>query len=603
MCGIFGLISLSGQRLDEKSILNATNSLTHRGPDDSDIWINEKKTISLSHRRLAILDLNPRSKQPFFSADKKSLLTFNGEIYNYLEIKKQLSDIPFQSTSDTEVLVEFLNKFSESKLNDLDGMFAFANYKDNELLLAVDPAGKKPLYFYSDGQHFAFASEIKAFLKIPQLKTEIDKDAMALYLIYGYVPQPYSIYKYIKKLPAGHFLKVNTLTGKQVLSKYWDLPKGQRLNISYDDAKEQCYALIDQAVKKRLVADVPVGSFLSGGLDSSIVSLHAARHKNKIKTFNVGFSKDAYASRYDESLYARKVAKLIKSEHIEISKESGLYDANILLHFDEPYADSSCFPTYELCKETRLHVTVALSGDGGDELFGGYLRMRAGVLSERYKTISKILLSPFPSQSRSRQGLLAYASRYKHALNFDLISRLLLWNSFFDEDDWTNYVSKNIDPIFYEKNLWNQDLKGLELGEQILHYNFKTYLFNDLLPKVDRMSMLTSLEVRSPFLDKNLIEFAFKLPTHYKYTIRNGKKILKDLYRPYLGKGVVDRKKKGFGFPLESFFKSSENFTSILKTQKEFPSLPQQLQKLEGRNIHSKYFLLYSLEKNLSIIS
>lgn len=567
MCAIAGIFSsdLNLLQINHQQILK---SMHHRGPDDASYC--SLGNIHLYHSRLAILDLDPRSKQPFFSNSKQTVITFNGEIYNYQDLQKELT-IPFRTTSDTEVLVEFIEQKKISALAQLDGMFSFASYNLNqrELLLAVDPAGKKPMYTYYDGKIFAFASEIKmlAAMGLPLIPSE---NATFDFLFFGYAPAPESFYKNIRKLPAGHYQVVQN-GHPQKIQSYFELPR-ETSTLSYAKAQEKLAALMTEATRKRLISDRPLGCFLSGGLDSSIVSLEASRLlPTPLKTFSIGFKQSLDAALYDESYYADRVSQLLKSEHTTFEMNDSFEELNQLIrHFDEPFSDSSCFPMALLCKKTSQQIKVVLSGDGGDELFGGYLRFKASLWAERFSPMTP-LLKAFSSLPILPNAVSGKVKRFQNALHEKPLPRLALWNSFYSFKDIAALSKQAEERIRQGLALWDDKLHGLPLQEKILHFNFHHYLQNDLLVKVDRMSMRYGLEVRSPFLDKALIQFAFELPSNFKFDFFKTKTILKDTYRAALTTEIVDRKKKGFGFPLEIFMRHEKNSK---KNSKYLPLTP-----------------------------
>lgn len=559
MCAIAGIFSANKIPflLERDKVFK---SMSHRGPDGQNDWVGNN--IHLFHSRLAILDLHERASQPFHSRLKKTTVTFNGEIYNFADIKRQFG-LDCKTTSDTEVLTELFEKKNISCLNDLDGMFAFAAYSelDNVLTLAVDPVGKKPIFTYWDGSTFAFASEIK-ILKAMGIPLVADQETEFEYLFFGYIRSPQTYYKNIRKLSGGHFQIIKY--GKpQSAKSYFNLPTEKR-KISYCNAKQETQDLILQAVSKRLISERPLGCYLSGGLDSSIISLEASQLvQEPLKTFNISFSKSPFSRDYDESKYANLVAKQIKSDHttFEMDNQFDQFD-KIISHFDEPYADSSCFPTAQLCKRTSEQVKVVLSGDGGDELYGGYLRFKASLIAEK-STKFKSLLSLGAKIPWIKKDTLLKLKRFQGALDEKALHRLALWNSFYSFNDIHSFSVRAEEKLRAHLNDWDSKLSSLSLEEKMLHFNFHHYLLNDLLPKVDRMSMLYGLEVRSPFLDKKLIQSAFTLPSHYKFNMFNTKIILKDMYRGRLSKQIVDRSKKGFGFHLETIINNLDAYKNI----------------------------------------
>ena len=620
MCGIVGLL-VPGAEINRgaSSVVNfrraalqsAVESLRHRGPDDGGVWLSPDARAGFGHRRLSVIDLSSRGLQPMLGEDG-SALTYNGEVYNYRELKSEFtSGENFVSESDTEVLLKCLMSEGERILPRLDGMFAFAFYsaRNNQVILATDPAGEKPLYTYWDGKHFAFASEIKAIKALLAQQGgdfSLDPKALKESLAFGYAPYPRTIYRKIRKLPAGQFQIIDLNSGPKHPVTYWEVPIGEiDRSVRYQDAVAGLRILLRKAVAKRLVADVPLGSFLSGGLDSSAVSLEAASllRPSRLKTFSAAFSADPLSGFYDESSFARTVAERIGSEHFEVQISSQNVDAaSIMQRFDEPFGDSSAIPTFLLCQETRKYLKVALSGDGGDELFGGYMRFRAALVSEKYQTLCKLILSPTSRLQVEPRSLLGKMKRFRSAVSHPLLSRLATWNAFFSEQDLEYFLGEKFTEFAIEIKSWDEKTKGQSIGEKILYYNFKTYLFDDLLPKVDRMSMAHGLEIRAPFLDKELIEFAFRLPTEFKFDAFSSKKILKEAYRDLLGKDITHRSKHGFAFPLESFLGSQPPYIGA-KTRGVFPAARTDLKDLGPLNRSAKQFMLWNFETNLKHIA
>jgi asparagine synthase (glutamine-hydrolysing) len=614
MCGVFGLSFSSESKSQEwwQTHLNKVNATqAHRGPDEQDLWISPDGHFGFAHQRLAILDLSPTGRQPMKSQSGKSLLVFNGEIYNHQELKTHLPGFSFRGHSDSEVLLECLEQKGDHLLKELDGMFAFAfaDLDKKRMLLATDPAGKKPLYTYWDGRTFAFASEIKALKVIPEIQLKVSKKYLKQYLVYGYVPYPNTIYENVTKVPAGSYQWIDLKSRPGMVRAYWDLPlQPHTSTYGFRKSQEILDDLLTTAIKKRLGADVPVGCFLSGGLDSSVVSLIAAKifKEQKLKTFSVSFKAPNIPAHYDESPYARYVAEKIHSDHHEIHVDvSNLNSTPIMTHFDEPFADSSAIPTYLLAQETAKHVKVALSGDGGDEIFGGYMRFRAGLLSSEYAWLLKPLLAPIHFGAVPPRSWKGFLKRFKERLHTSPLIQQISWNSYFNQNDFDKYMFECAEDIYLKAREFEFLTEDLDVGQKILYYNFKTYLFDDLLPKVDRMSMAHGLEVRSPFLDKKLIEFAFALPTSFKMDFFGTKKILKRTYAPELGKEFVYRKKQGFALPIENFIEaqnSSNAFQKIPAHLKGFSFSAKELNEMKANQHHQKIFMLLSLENNLGAL-
>lgn len=557
MCGIAGFWNQFESREVKVQRLEAAGKmLKHRGPDGQGRWISENSNVGLVHRRLSIIDVNDRAQQPMISGSGQSVITFNGEIYNFKELASKLKFKNFRTQSDTEVLLEHLEQNGDQAIIDLDGMFAFAKYDQRQrvLFLAVDHFGKKPLYTFWNGTQFAFASEIKA-LEALGIRLEVEAEFMAEYLLFGSPFHSGTVFKNVRKLMPGYTQKI--INGiPQRPQVYWDLPLGQTDSLSYVEAKEQLKVLIAAAVQKRLVADVPIGAFVSGGLDSGIVAYEAQRSsQGSLCTFSVGFKGH---KAFDETRFALEIARKIGSTHKVIENEDSSVDQveKILAHFDEPFPDSSAIPVFELCRVVSKNVKVALSGDGGDEFFGGYRRMQAALFTERWGGLMRVFLDPVRSTLRGRElsprSRLSYLLRLSDALGSPLTKRLLVWNSYFSEESIRHHLPGRWQKISAKLDAWEEALQGFDIGQKILYFNAKTYLFQDLLPKMDRMSMYHGLEVRSPLLDRALCEFVFKLPTAFKFGTFTTKRILKDCYRETLGADIVDRRKQGFATPIVS---------------------------------------------------
>jgi len=561
MCGITGYFGQGNQGI----LGSMTDALYHRGPDDKGFYC--ERNIGLGHRRLSIIDLSAVGRQPMANETGDIWLAFNGEIYNYQDLRKQLKgQHNLKSQTDTEVIIHLYEELGENVFSQLSGMFAIALYdkQKNKLILARDRFGKKPLYWARlaarqgrFGQTLIFASELKSFFRHPDFKKELNLEALDKYLTYEYVPTPHSIFKGVYKLEPGTYLVYD---GHNIIKqRFWDI-SFQPNNLSFDQAKLELDKRLDQATCSRLMSDVPLGIFLSGGIDSSTIAYYAQKNsQTKIKTFSIGFKEASF----DESNYARQVAQHLGTEHHE-----QILSADDLLKFlpkvadllDEPLADASIIPTYLLSKFTREKVTVALGGDGGDELFCGYdtfLAERLGAWYEYwpFKTMVAKLAEALPTsfnnisfdfkikkflsgfdyskKYRHQVWLGSFADKQKQKLfSPDIKQSLSSANTFSDID---NYLSQ-----LGDKNYYNQ----------LIYLYLKTYLMDDILVKVDRASMFNSLEVRAPFLDWPLVDFINGLPLDYKFRGRQSKYILKKLMEDKLPKEVVYRPKKGFGIPI-----------------------------------------------------
>jgi asparagine synthase (glutamine-hydrolysing) len=542
-------------------------AIRHRGPDGA--GEHRDGSLGLGHRRLSIIDLSHAASEPMSNGDGTLWLIFNGEIYNFRELRRDLeARHRFKSATDAEVILHLYAERGEEAVAALDGMFAFALWdaKRRRLLLARDRSGKKPLFYFDGPKLFAFASEIKALLAHPGVPHERDESVLPLYLTYGYVPTPATFYRGIRSLPPGHLLVVTEkeTTGPR---RYWDVRftsasgNGHAGIQSDAEAEERFRTLLRAAVKRRLVADVPLGAFLSGGLDSSsVVAFMAQEAEGRVKTFSIGF---ADAGAYDETAHARVVARHFATDHTEFKVEPKALELidRLVYHHDGPFGDSSAVPTYLLAELTRKHVTVALNGDGGDEVFAGYLRFYGGDLSERlprwaFGTLrAGIALLPEPED---RKHPLRFAKRFAEAGERPLLERYLGWNACFTDD-----LPSLLRPELREHARPSRLLESFAAAighdgsvlARLLELNFKTYLLDDLNVKVDRMSMAHGLEARSPFLDTALVEFGAHLPDRLRMRFGKGKVLLRRAMTGILPKSILERGKMGFGAPLAAWFR------------------------------------------------
>jgi len=569
MCGICGILNFSGEKVNQRVLEEMTSSLQHRGPDDCGFY--QQKNVGLGHRRLNIIDL-ATGKQPIFNENRRYAIIFNGEIYNYPELRKNLINRghKFSTKTDTEVIVHLYEDKGDNCLDFLRGMFSFVIWdsEKKELFFARDRMGQKPFYYYLDNNKFIFASEIKAILK-NNLSLQMNIDAVVDLFKYQFIPSPRTIYKEIKKLPPGHFGKVGT--NGFFIRRYWDIPiKNDFLkDRDFPSITEELDSLLTESTNMRKISDVPLGAFLSGGLDSSLtVALMKKEANSEVKTFSIGFKEKSY----DESPFSTKVSHQLKTVHkkFEVEYEIDEVLELIIRQFDEPFGDSSAIPTYYLSKCTRENVTVALSGDGGDELFGGYNRYIAQKIGVKYlkfppffrkhgvekiinclpvstgyygKNLSKKLKLFINASKRIERGC--------HYLPQVFNEREI--NNLFDSN-FLDFKETEYDDILYHKFKEADHFDDLtRLMWLDLHY----YLPDDIMVKVDRMSMLNSLEVRSPFLDHKVVEYVFNLPLEYKIKKYSTKYILKHIGMKYLPRNIVNRKKQGFMVPLDIWFKSS----------------------------------------------
>lgn len=551
MCGIFGTsLAYSPEVLRQK--MARTN---FRGPDYTGIRQYEHNggRVSFGHNRLSIIDLDPRSNQPFDYNSSVSIV-FNGEIYNFLSVKDTLHDLgySFHTTSDTEVICAAYLQWGKKCLEHLNGMFAFVLYdhKKNQFFGARDRIGKKPFYYCHTGEGFEFSSQISS-IQLGRDDLSISRQSIARYLAWGNIPDPDSIFNEVKKLKAGHCFTYSLSTNELDIECYWDINLQHTNNFkgSYEEAKQELDTLISDAVNIRLFADVPVGVFLSGGIDSSLVAAMAAKNSpGKVKTFSVKFKEEGF----DESSYAQAVANHIGTQHtnIECSVDEGLdLIKNVTQFYDEPFADASAIPSMLLAKHTRKHVTVALSGDGGDESFLGYTRYQWMMNANKAFAFPSILRKPFGR-------LLHMAPNYR----LKVIAQGLGLNSI---EDFYIYSMAGLDNSWIESpfDLTATDsrkyLEGkMPLAQRMGDFDLKSYLIWDINTKVDRASMAFSLEARAPLLDYKVVDFARSLPVDFKFQKGNQKRILKDVLYQYAPKELFDRPKAGFTMPFKEWFKN-----------------------------------------------
>jgi asparagine synthase (glutamine-hydrolysing) len=570
MCGICGFIG--GGHLEDLSRMIAP--LTHRGPDDEGTWHDIDARVFLGHRRLSVID-PAGGRQPMSSGDGELVIIFNGEIYNHTELRQELSSLGHRfltDHSDTEVLVYGYREWGGDLALKLNGMWAFAIYDRGRrrVYLSRDRFGKKPLFYTYQRGTFAFASELNALISHPGITSNISEKSLKKYFAYGYIPSPSSLYENIYKLPGGYDLTFD-LNGHILRKrKYWDfeLQPYDRLPPNPEERwGEQLRHLLDNAVKRRLEADVPLGIFLSGGIDSSSITALATNHipRERLKTFSIGFEEESF----DETGYSKNVASVFGTDHhrevLSIERARTLLP-EIMAKLDEPMGDSSLLPTYLLCQATRKHVTVALGGDGGDELFAGYDPFKALRFARLY---SKIIPRPVHRAISLLAGYFPVSHR-NMSLDFKVKRSLrgLSYPSLFWNSVWLGPLEpKELDRLFQETTdleevyeeaiiLWDQCTQK-NLIDKTLQFYTKLYLQDDILVKADRASMMHSLEVRSPYLDVDLVDFVRKIPSNFKFRKGQTKYILKKALEPIVPKQVIYRPKKGFGAPIGKWFKNS----------------------------------------------
>ena len=557
MCGIAGFISLNQPIEHNSSHLElALKKMHKRGPDANGIYRNSK--VELGHTRLSIIDTSSDANQPMTDESGNYTLVFNGEIYNYKELKEELKKkgVNFKTESDTEVLLQGFIHEGKSFLHKLNGFFACCFYDSvkNKSILARDRFGIKPFYYYHHSNKFIFGSELKAILAYP-IEKNIDKDALNQYFRFNYIPAPQTIFQLCKKLLPGHCITIekNEVTIKSYFSYY----PSEISSDSYEDAKQKISNLIYDSVERRMVSDVPLGTFLSGGVDSSIISSVASKIKPDLNTFSIGFPDEPL---FDESKHAEHVAKHLGTNHHTFQvTNSTLYQNldEILEYMDEPFADSSAINVYLLSKETRKNVTVSLSGDGADELFSGYNKHQALHLSLQNNLTNKLvknfggLASLLPDSRNSKLGNFGRKLNKLHkGLKLSNSERYLEWASFMTREEVSQLTN-----LSYRNHQFNNLKKGSEAFNDFLSQDFNLVLVNDMLKKVDLMSMANSLEIRTPFLDHELVNYVFSLPSNYKIDKHNRKKILKDAFSKELPKEVFNRNKHGFEVPLKKWYK------------------------------------------------
>jgi asparagine synthase (glutamine-hydrolysing) len=567
MCGISGFLNFRPNQApdDMRSLMRAmSDSLAHRGPDASGTWIDAHAGVALGHRRLAVLDLSQRGSQPMSSDGGRYVVTLNGEIYNFRDLRDELAHKHiFRGTSDTEVMLAAFEEWGvENTLPRLNGMFAFAVWDraSRKLTLARDRVGEKPLYYATFGQTFLFASELKGLKRHPQFISNINRDALAVYLRHNYIPAPHCIYRDVYKLRPGHFLHIST-HGVATPQPYWELKSIVESGVaepfpgSPQDATETLDYLLRAAVRSQMVSDVPLGAFLSGGIDSStVVAMMQAQSSRPVRTFTIGFPEQ----QYDEAPHARAVARTLGTDHTElyVTPEEAMAVIPMLPEmYDEPFADSSQIPTYLIAKLARRSVTVSLSGDGGDELFGGYYAYAA--VNKLWK-VARVL----PIEARRLLRRVLHSPSMNLGDKVHKLSDLLdarsgddLFRRFVSHrtapDDWVS-KSRELPTSYCEEN----GRAGLtDLTQRMMYVDTLTYLPDDILVKVDRAAMSVALETRVPLLDRHVIEFAWRIPVSMKVRDGEGKWLLRQVLAKYLPSELVDRPKAGFSIPLAAWLR------------------------------------------------
>lgn len=592
MCGIAGFLDLSSNgnsdRLQAK-VVRMVHTLVHRGPDDSGTWVDAETRIALGHRRLAIVDLSPEGHQPMVSVDGRYVIVFNGEIYNFLELRRQLEQLGhrFRGHSDTEVMLAAFSQWGlDTAVKSFNGMFAFALWDKQERVLHLgrDRLGEKPLYYTWLGQTFLFASELKALTAYPNFNPEINRDALALYLRHNYIPAPYSIYQGVYKLPPACVLTVPVGKATAQPVPYWSVKSIAEAGITHPftgsetAAIAQLDSLLRDAVSLRMVADVPLGAFLSGGVDSStVVALMQAQSNQPVKTFSIGFYEDSY----NEAKYAKAVAQHLGTDHTELyvtPAEAIAVIPKLPALYDEPFADSSQIPTFLVAQLARQHVTVSLSGDGGDELFAGYNRYFWG-----RRIWQQIGWIPYPLRNAAARVLMVRSPQsWNHTFanlqpvlpkslkqqnpgdKLHKLAEVLAVES--PEAMYKGLVSHWKDPEAvvtgsFEPITTLNDSQGWanlpDFTQRMIYLDTVTYLPDDILVKVDRATMGVSLEARVPLLDHRIVEFAWQIPLSMKIHKGQGKWLLRQVLYKYVPPSLIERPKMGFGVPIDNWLRSS----------------------------------------------
>ena len=580
MCGICGYISK--KRITEEELRIMNDTMYHRGPNDAGVEIYEGKDgyfIGFAQRRLSIQDLSPLGHQPMHSADGRLSITFNGEVYNFLELKKELSDYPYKSTCDTEVILAAYLKWGIDMVDHIHGMFAIAIYDRDtqDVYLIRDRIGKKPLFYWIDGENIVFASELKPIMKCPGFNGEIRRQLIPRFLYQQYIAAPDTIFKDVYKLEAGGILKFNN--GQVKKWKYWDIKKVYREKSadpvrSYEEAKEGLKERLKKSVADRMIADVPLGTFLSGGYDSSLVTAIAQEHSSQpVKTFCIGFD----VPQYNEAQYAKEVAQHLGTDHTELyisEKEMFELVSSIPQYYDEPFADNSQIPSMLVSKLAKKDVTVALSGDGGDEFFCGYnvydnvglaqkleipgaiayglgqIPLGGGKLLDKYPFRVKVVAKNRDPETKTQLVSEGYV-RASHAFitGDETLDVSMTAEEFFGMD--SNSGSAILPTLYPIESSYG--VNNFQVRRMLL--DMDTYLPEDILVKMDRASMKYSLENRCPIMDTEVMEYSFRIPHKYKYFKGDKKHILKDITYDYIPRQLLDRPKTGFGVPMDQWLR------------------------------------------------
>lgn len=563
MCGISGIYNLNKELVDSLVLGRMVDSLKHRGPDDSGIYLDQN--VGLGHARLSIIDLSLSGHQPMHNKEEDLIIVYNGEVYNFKEIRKSLESLgyKFNSKTDTEVILYAYQEWGEGCLAKMNGMFAFAIFdkKKRKLFLARDRMGEKPLYYYFDNNKFIFASEIKAILENHTIKRILEPQGVVNYFTFGHSIAPDTIYQGIKKLLPGHYLIVENDQIK--IKEYWALfVDGSKEDRGLEYYKKEIGRIFDNSVKDRLVSDVPLGAFLSGGVDSSsVVAMMARNGAYPIKTFSVGFN--VPGQEFNELADAKIVSNYFKTDHHEIVlSENDLVGAvdKLVYHFDEPFGDAANLPVFLMSQFAKKYVTVALTGEGGDEIFGGYRRYFIE------KNREKLLFSGLSFGSRLFDDYLGFLPGFRKTKKF--AKSFLIQNDLFRYADWLTYFSKDMREELFGSGFVGKNENALKMYEQyfsnckspdlvdkIMYLDQAILLPDAYLEKVDKASMAFGLETRAPILDYHLVELANSIPSKYKIKGFNGKVIFKEAMKEFLPKEILKKKKHGFAVPTNAWFR------------------------------------------------
>ena len=559
MCGICGVVYRDRERIPEPTdVARMRDAMRHRGPDEAGIWTD--KGVGLGHRRLRIIDL-ASGQQPLSNEDGQIQVVFNGEIYNFRTLRNQLqaSGHKFASRSDTEVIVHLYEEVGSDFPRHLEGMFAIAlwDQRKRSLWLARDHLGKKPLHYYEDSEKLVFASDLHAIREYPGVNIEVAEEAILDFLHLGYIPAPATIYRQVRKLMPGHAACWQGELRKP--KAYWTLPAPSVGSWSWPEACDAFRERFEDAVRRRLVSDVPLGAFLSGGLDSSAVVAAMCRVAEKpIRTFTIGFGERSH----DESADARRVAEYLGTDHVELTAEAPTIDLlpQIVRFMDEPMADSSALPTFLVCRLAREYVTVALSGDGGDELLGGYRRYFPDRRDQRFLRLPPGLRNRLARMARSFPRWMP-AREYLQYIGLDSLSRYSAWIRLTTRDRLRGLLHPELacrldhhNPQEWLRKL-DTDSGANHPAHRFTYIDYHSYLLNDILVKVDRMSMASSLEVRCPLLDRQLVELVSTFPPEFRASQDERKRVLRAVAGPWLPPGTLDKPKHGFSVPIAAWFR------------------------------------------------